>query len=85
MKCQSLFSGINIINLLSAEFAQRMVKVKGFVYIQFCTASINSLTIVFPIILLPLLAENLIKMCGGSFSVPVLAVRTLLTFSAAFM
>ena len=31
MKCQSLFSGIykkkNIINLLSAEFAQRVVKV----------------------------------------------------------
>ena len=33
MKCQSLFSGKNkknIINLLSAEFANSMVKIKGF-------------------------------------------------------
>ena len=29
MKCQNLFSGKNIINLSSAEFAHRMVKVKS--------------------------------------------------------
>ena len=28
MKCQSLFSGKNIINILFAEFAHRVVKVK---------------------------------------------------------
>ena len=40
MKCQSIFSGkntSNIINLLSDEFAQRMLKVKTFYITHTCS------------------------------------------------
>ena len=49
MKCQSLFSEKskkNIINLTSAEFAQRVVKVSVLIFLYFCAENIISCAIV---------------------------------------